>query len=212
MVPGLAMSDAEKSAWLDQRCGKLTASRMADAMSFLKNGQSAEVRRKLMYEIMAERATGHAVSHYVSPFMQWGIDKEPIGKGAYEDATGTLLVPCGFYDHPEIQNFGATPDALIGSDAVFEEKCPQTTTHITWSMAGVVPMQHRPQILAQLACTGRTRAVFVSFDPRVMPSKRLFIAEWTPERAEIEAVENAAREFLAEVDAMWEMWTTQEAA
>jgi hypothetical protein len=35
----------------------------------------------------------------------------------------------------------------------------------------------------------------------------LFIREWTPERGEIAAVEDAARAFLAEVDAMWEALT-----
>jgi hypothetical protein len=80
--------------------------------------------------------------------------------------------------------------------------------HVSWLLAGGVPEQHRPQILAQLACTGRERAVFVSFDPRIRDErKRLFIAEWVPERAEIEAVEEAARKFLAEVEQMFQMLT-----
>ena len=206
------MNDAEKAAWLSQRCGKLTASRMADAMDMTAKGADSAKRKALKVEILAERMTGDTVPHYVNSFMQWGLEQEPHAKAAYELASGQMIVPCGFFDHPQIAEFGATPDGLI-PDGVIEFKCPQTTTHITWMLAGGVPEQHRPQILAQLACTGRTRAVFVSYDPRIRDErKRLFVAEWTPERAEIEAVEQAAIKFLAEVEQMFQMLTEKEAA
>jgi putative phage-type endonuclease len=201
------MNDAEKAAWLASRTGKLTASRMADAMDKTKAGKSSAARTKLMHEILAERLTGDVVPHFVNDFMRWGLEQEPAAKDAFEVATGSLLIPCGFIDHPEIGEFGSTPDALLDRDAVVEFKCPQTTTHIAWKLAGDVPEQHRPQILAQLACTGRTRAVFVSFDPRVPPKSQLFVREWTPKAEEVAAVEQAAREFLAELDAMWEVLT-----
>jgi putative phage-type endonuclease len=201
------MNDAEKAAWLSARTGKLTASRMADAMDVLKNGKSSAARTKLMHEILAERLTGDAVPHYVNDFMRHGIETEPLAKESFEVATGSLLIPCGFFDHPEIGDFGATPDALLDRDALVEFKCPQTTTHVAWKLSGVVPEQHKPQMLAQLACTGRTRALFVSFDPRVPARTQLFIREWTPERGEIAAVEDAARAFLAEIETMWEALT-----
>ena len=93
---------------------------------------------------------------------------------------------------------------LIGTDAVAEFKCPTSTTHVSWILAGEMPDQHKPQVLAQLACTRRTRAVFASFDPRMPPARQLFVVEWTPEPEEIEAVETAAREFLRELDAMFD--------
>jgi putative phage-type endonuclease len=206
------MNDAEKAAWLSQRCGKLTASRMADAMDLTAKGADSAKRRALKVELLAERLTGDTVPHFVNSFMQWGLEQEPAAKAAYELASGQMILPCGFYDHPQIADFGATPDGLI-PQGVIEFKCPQTTTHIGWILAGGVPEQHRPQILAQLACTGRTRAVFVSFDPRIKDErKRLFIAEWVPERAEIEAVEDAARKFLEEVEQMFQQLTEREAA
>lgn len=187
-------------AWLNQRVGKLTASRMAAAMDFLKTGKPSKDRINLMRELLAERLTGDAVPHFVNDAMKWGIEQEPQAKYEYETLTGNLLTPCGFIEHPTIEWFGASPDALIDADAVFESKCPATTTHITWILDGVVPEQHKPQILAQLACTRRTRAVFVSYDPRVPGAKRIFIREWEPKREEIEAVEEAARTFLKELD------------
>lgn len=204
------MNDAERAAWLSQRCGLLTGSRMQAAMDFLKSGKESAARLGYKIEVCAERMTGDSVRHFVSDAMQWGIDTEPHAKDAFEVATGRLLLPCGFVEHPSIPDFGATPDALIGRDGVAEFKCPTTTTHISWILAGGVPEQHRPQILAQLACTRRTHATFVSFDPRIAGPRRLFIVDWEPKREEIEAVEEAARKFLAEVDAMFEQLAATE--
>lgn len=186
--------------WLNQRVGKLTASRMAAAMDFRKTGEPGAERVKLMKELLAERLTGDAVPHYVNDFMRHGIEFEPQAKEEYQIASGNILTPCGFFEHPTIEYFGASPDALIDADAVFESKCPQTTTHIGWIEAGKVPEQHKPQILAQLACTRRQRAVFVSFDPRIPGRQRLFIREWEPSADEIAAVEQAAVDFLRELD------------
>ncbi len=194
-------------AWLNQRVGCLTASRMADAMAMLKSGKPSESRNKLMIELLAERMTGDAAPHFVNDAMRWGIEQEPMAKSAFEATTGNLLDACGFVLHPSIEHFGASPDAFLDADAVVEFKCPTTTTHIGWLLAGVVPEQHKPQILAQLACTERAHAIFVSFDPRMPAARQLFIKEWTPTLAEIEAVETAAREFLADLDRMFEQFT-----
>ena len=67
-----------------------------------------------------------------------------------------------------------------------------------------MPDQHKPQVLAQLACTRRTHAVFVSFDPRMPAHRQLFVVEWEPKREEVEAVEEAARQFLRELDEMFD--------
>ena len=92
-----------------------------------------------------------------------------------------------------------------------EFKCPTSTTHVSWILAGVMPDQHKPQVLAQLACTRRTRAVFVSFDPRMPAHRQLFVIEWEPKREEIEAAEDAARAFLRDLDAMFERLTAEAA-
>jgi class 3 adenylate cyclase len=174
-------------------------------MLFKKDGAESAQRAKLKLEILAERMTGDSVPHYVSPYMQWGLDTEPAAKSAYEVATGRLITQSRFVFHPTIEAFGATADGFLGDDTVIEFKCPQTVTHLGWMLTGGVPEQHRPQILAQLACTRREHAVFASYDPRIRDAHRqLYVVEWTPERAEIERVEDAVRTFLAEVDAMWD--------
>lgn len=192
---------AGTNQWHAARRGCLTASRMADAIAVLKNGKPSEARRKLMFDLLAERMSGVAVEHYVTPAMEWGIAHQADATAAYEAETGELVGPEVFVLHPSIDWFGATPDGIIGSDGLIEIKCPTTPKHLAWVMAGEVPDEHKPQILAQLACTGRQWVDFVSFDPRVK-KPQLFIRRFHPERAEIERVEVGAREFLEELAAM----------
>lgn len=193
--------------WLAARRGVLTASRMAEAMDFLKSGKESEKRLQLKFDLMAERMTGFAVDHFVTPAMRHGIENEPFAREQYEVLTGELVDLCGLALHGEIPFFGASPDGLLGMDGLIEIKCPSTKKFIQWTMAGcVVPDEHKPQMLAQLACTGRKWVDFVAYDPRVPAPKNIFIARFEPTEEEIAAVEDAARQFLAELEEMWDVF------
>lgn len=197
----------ELAAWLSHRAGKLTASRMRDAMDFLKSGAPSAKRTQLMRELLAERLTGRSVRHFVTDAMQHGLDCEAEAIAAYEAETGEFVTPAGFYDHPRIEYCGATPDGLL-SGGLIETKAPTTPTFVEWTMAGVVPEEHKPQMCMQLACTGRTWCEFVAFDPRIRdPRKRLFVRRYQPAAEEIAKVEAAAETFLAELDAMFDAFT-----
>lgn len=141
--------------WLKSRIGVLTASRMVDVLDVKKNGEESEKRRKYKIALLAERMTDLAEENYVNGAMQWGIDHEAEARELYEEITGEFVQQCGLAMHNTIEYFGASPDGLIGYEGLIEIKCPTSSTHMAWLMAGVVPDQHKPQMLAQLACTGR---------------------------------------------------------
>ena len=193
--------------WVRSRIGCLTASRMAAALDRKKDGTDSAARRDLKFAILAERLTDLASEGYVTPAMAWGIEQEPVAKEAYETATGAMLDEIGFCLHPSIEFFGASPDALHHDGGLVEIKCPTTTTHIAWMLAGEVPQQHRPQMLAQLAVTGREWCEFVSFDPRLPAAQQLFIARFMPTAEEIARIEDEARKFLDEVEQMFRLLT-----
>jgi hypothetical protein len=202
------MDSDQLAAWLASRAGKLTASRMRDALAVLKNGQPAKARADLIRDLLAERLTGASIRHYVTPAMQFGLDYEDEAKSAYEAHTGDFIVACGFYDHPTIDNFGASPDGLLGSDGLIEIKVPNSGTWVEYVMGGVVPEEHKPQMLAQMACTGRRWCEFVAFDPRVKKRSPLFIRRFEPGPEDVARIEASAELFLREVDAAWEQLTT----
>lgn len=195
------------AAWLRQRAGKLTASRMAVAMDFLKNGNPSKARSDYMRELIAERLTGDSVRHFVNDAMQWGLEKEAEAKDAWQALTGDFIRESTFYDHPRIDNFGGTPDGELDGGGLIEVKCPTTTTYVSWVMGGCVPPEHEPQMLAQLAVTGRKWVEFVAFDPRLKDSTRqLFVRRFEPTAERIAEIEAAAEKFLAEVDQLWELF------
>jgi len=204
------MMDREQMAqWLAARAGKLTASNMWKVLEVLKNGKAAKARTDYIRDLLAERLTGISVRHFVNDAMQWGLDHEEEAKTQYEVATGNIVIPTGFHDHPQIDNFGATPDGLLDGGGLIEIKCPTTGTYVEWLMAGTVPVDHEPQMLAQMACTGRTWCEFVAYDPRIKdPKRRLFVRRFTPKPEHIAEIEEAAVKFLADVEAAWEVLTT----
>lgn len=198
--------------WLPARVGKLTASRVAEAIAMIKDGPKPKEgpqkykpgasRITLMRELAAERVVGSAVAHFVTPAMQWGLDNEDPACDAYEAISGNILVRSGFYDHPTIEWFGASPDREIDHDGLAEVKCPTTTKFMEWRIAGVVPEEHQPQMLAQLACTRRKYVDFIAYDPRVPAAQQLFVRRFEPSLEQIQEIEAKAIDFLADLEAM----------
>ncbi len=203
----MSMSAEDKAAWLNARAGKLTASRMADAMAYLKNGQPSMSRTKLMHELLAERITGQSVPHVVTDAMQHGLDYEDEAIDWYVSMYGRSVRLSRFYEHPSIENFGATPDREVNGDGLIECKCPTSTKFVEWCIAGVVPPEHKPQMLAQLACSGKRWVGFLAYDPRVRDErKRLFMRKYEPSAEEIAEVEAGAQAFLDELDAKFDLF------
>jgi putative phage-type endonuclease len=198
----------DSSAWIKARIGHLTASRMRDVLDFTKAGKPSAARTKYLMELVAERLTDSAVDHYVTPDMQHGLDFEDEAAEAYCEVSGNDITRSGFMLHPAIEFCGASPDRFVNHDGLLEIKCPRTTTHISWMLAGVVPEEHQPQMTLQLAVSGRQWCDFVSFDPRVPPRQRVFIRRFTPSQEAIAHIEEAARGFLKEVDELFERVTT----
>jgi exodeoxyribonuclease (lambda-induced) len=191
--------------WLNERCGKVTGSRVKDVMARLKKGDPSKKRENYMMEIVSERLTGMAAEHYVSDAMVWGVEQEPMARNAYEVASGNDVDRAGIAIHPNIPMFAASPDGTIDKDGLFEAKGPMSHNHIKWMLAGVVPDEHIDQCQSQMACWEREWLDFVSFDSRMGPVAQLYRApRLYRDEKRIAAIEFAVIEFLAEVDAMVE--------
>lgn len=184
--------------WKLARLGKVTASRVSAARA--KKGTAT--RADYIADIITERLTGSPIESYTNAYMEWGTANEPLARAAYEIKTGIWVEQVAIVNHPTIPNFAASPDGLVWTDGLLEIKCPKTSTHLNWMMKGTVPSEHKNQMLAQLACTGREWVDFVSFDPRLPEHLQLFVVRFQPERKDIEDLEKDVMTFLAEVDTM----------
>jgi hypothetical protein len=185
--------------WAKLRCGYGTASHAADMIATVKKGEAAP-RREYRAKLMCERLTGQPYPEFVTRDMQWGLDHEAEAAAAYELVTGELVDKCGFVIHPTVPMFGASPDRLVGDVGLLQIKCPTTRTHIEWLQAGVVPLEHFAQMLAEMSCTGRDWVDFCSYDPRLPEPYQLFIRRYYRNETLIAALEAEVANFNREIE------------
>jgi putative phage-type endonuclease len=199
-APGILINCEQRTEeWAALRCGKVTASRIADILAEIKKGESAS-RRNYRMELVIETLTRVPVPQYVSPEMLWGTDQEPFARATYELKCDTTVDTTGFAIHSHIPRFGASPDGLVGEDGLVEFKCPNTATHIGYLLGQSLPAEYASQMFAQMACTGRAWCDFVSYDPRLPEHLQLFIRRLFRNDAIIGEIERKIEEFLEEVD------------
>jgi len=196
------MIEQGSQEWFAQRCGKATASRIADIIAKTKSGPSAS-RKNYHAQLVAERLTNTVEQGYTNGAMQWGTEKEPEARAAYAflHADGVDVLTAEFTVHPSITMAGASPDGLVGSDGLVEIKCPNTATHIDTLLGKTVPAKYITQMQWQMACTGRAWCDFVSYDPRMPDHLALFVRRVPRDDGMIGELEREVEAFLAEVDA-----------
>jgi putative phage-type endonuclease len=184
--------------WFAARCGKVTASRVADIIAKTKTGASAS-RDNYLAQLVCERMTGKPAESYSNAAMQWGTDTEPFARAAYEARMDLLVTEVGFIDHPWITMSGASPDGLA-NEGMVEIKCPNTATHIDTLLSQTVPAKYITQMMWQMACADRSWADFVSFDPRLPERHQLFIKRINYDPEMVNMLENSVIQFLGDVD------------
>ncbi len=184
--------------WFAARCGKVTASRVADIIAKTKTGASAS-RENYLAQLVCERLTGKPAESYSNAAMSWGTDTEPFARAAYEARMDILVTEVGFVDHPLITMSGAYPDVLA-SEGMVEIKCPNTATHIETLLTKTVPAKYITQMMWQMACADRPWCDFVSFDPRLPEKHQLFIKRINYDPEMVNLLENSFIQFLGDVD------------
>jgi putative phage-type endonuclease len=186
--------------WHAIRCGRVTASRVADVVAKTRSGWGAS-RANYAAELIAERLTGEPAERFTNAAMQWGTDHEPDARAAYEFFRDAAVAEIGFVDHPSIEMTGASPDGLVGDDGLVEIKCPNTATHLDTLLSQTVPAKYVTQMLWQMACTGRKWCDFVSFDPRLPESMSMFVKRVERDDKRIAELETEVAAFLQEISA-----------
>lgn len=190
--------EQRSAEWFAARLGKVTASRIADVVARTKTGWGAS-RKNYMAELVAERLTGARAEGFESAAMRWGTEMEPEARAAYEFYRDATVADVGFVAHPTIPDSGASPDGVVGDDGLVEIKCPGTSTHIDTLLGATVPEKYVLQMQWQMACTGRQWCDFVSYDPRLPESMRMFCDRVKRDDDQIATLETAVTDFLKEL-------------
>jgi putative phage-type endonuclease len=185
--------------WFAERCGKVTASKIADVMAATKTGPGA-ARKNYMAQLLTERLTGAVADSFSNAAMQWGTDTEPQARAMYELQTGLEVNEVGFVPHPVIEWTGASPDGLVGDGGLLEIKCPTSATHIETLRGGGIDRKYILQMHWQMICTGREWCDFVSFDPRLPAAMQMHVQRVPRDPELAEEITAAVTQFLTELN------------
>lgn len=193
--------EQRSAEWFAARLGCVTASRVKDVMASGRGGAPSATRKNYMMELLCERLTGQQSGPDLSnkPAVQRGVELEPFACMAYEADKGLMVVETGLVMHPSIPGFGASPDGLVGDDGVLEIKCPNTATHIATMQSERHDPQYEWQMLAQMACTGRAWADFVSYDDRLPEPLQYVCHRFERDFKRIREMESEIKAFLEEL-------------
>jgi len=192
------MTEQRTEEWFTQRLGKVTASRVGDVIAKTKTGPSAS-RDNYATQLVLERLTNAKGEFFTNAAMQWGTETEPMARQAYELKRGVFVDEVGFIDHPTIDMSGASPDGLVDKTGLVEIKCPESKTHMEYLMSGKPPSKYIPQMMWQMACTGREWCDFVSFDPRFPTNLQILVVKVEYDPTYVKMLELEITQFLDEV-------------
>lgn len=187
--------------WKLKRVGKASTSRCGCYMARTKSGWSAS-RNAYKAEKVTERFTGIPYPSYVNDSMAWGTAHQDDALSLYCLREGVTCETVGLVQHPTIEDFVSSPDAICG-DGLVEVKCPNTSTMLDQLLnPETIERKYLLQCLGQLSCCPEKKWVdLVYFDPRLPPSLQMLIRriERSDHTKLIEEIEDLTRVFLTEV-------------
>lgn len=149
--------------WLQARCGILTASEMKLIITpTLKVARNDKASLHL-YELLAQRITGHVEPHYISDDMLRGQQDEIEARLLYAKHYAPVE-EVGFITNDEWGfTLGYSPDGLVGDDGLIEVKSRRQKFQAETIIRGEMPGDYWIQVQTGLLVTGRKWCDFISY-------------------------------------------------
>jgi hypothetical protein len=149
--------------WLAARCGLLTASEMSRIVTPTLKAASNEKERTHLYELLAQRITGHVEPSYVSDDMLRGREDEIEARDLYA-ANYAPVAEVGFITNDRWGfTLGYSPDGLVGDDGAIECKGRRQKYQIQTIVEREVPTEYVLQVQTGLLVTERKWMDFISY-------------------------------------------------
>jgi hypothetical protein len=165
----------QDEAWRNLRLGCATASGFSNVLAKGKGSEESVTRRNYLIRLALEILTG-VLEH---DDLSWnknialGIEREPLGRQAFEEATGHLIEEVSFIKL-DAMPVGCSPDGLIGDNAGFELKSPSKAVHFEYlSLTTAPPAVYQAQVQGCMYVTGRSHWYFATFNPEFPPELQL---------------------------------------
>ena len=164
--------------WLQARLGKATASEFSKVVT--SKGVLSKSIDVYSAKLAAEKITGIQEDTYTSYDMQRGSDLEDDALAFYEQETLSKVDIVGFCDE---NDYGCSPDGLVGEDGVVEVKCLNQVNHLEHLNSDKVGSKYFHQIQGNLMVTGRKWLDFILYNPDYPENMRLKIFRFERDEA-----------------------------
>jgi len=152
--------------WYTLRCGIPTASGFDKIIT--AKGEPSKQRNKYLYKIVGEYITKVPEETYQNAAMIRGCELESEARRFYQMLTDEEVSEVGFCTN-KMQEYGCSPDGLVGDKGLLEIKCPTLATHVGYLIDNIFPAEYFQQIQGQLFVTKREWCDFLSYYPGMKP-------------------------------------------
>ena len=158
------MSEQRTNSWFEQRMGRFTASDIHALMNLKGFG---EVGMKLIRKKAQEIVFGRDESWNVNTWdMRRGIEQEEVAFYLFKEMKELDFIDvekASFF--PLGENSGASPDGLVGLDAVLEIKCPRPEKFFEVVELGIegIEKKYIYQMQLQMKATNSVKAHFFNY-------------------------------------------------
>lgn len=156
------MHKQQSKQWYSARIGRVTGSVAGAILGVNPYKTADDVLRDMVraYHGAEREFTGNAAT-------EWGSFNEAGAQAEYEMETGNKVQECGFIVHPEYEWLGASPDGLVGAEAVLEIKAPygQRNKKPPQFKSAEEQPHYYAQMQIEMACSGREECHFYQWAP-----------------------------------------------
>ncbi len=158
--------EQRSNEWFSMREGRFTASdisRLLGKEGLKMTNQSIDT---FAFEKAVEVVFGRDEEEIISFDMQRGVELEPLAFAKFKSIKELEFIDvqeCVFF--PFGEHAGASPDGLVGKDAILEIKCPRRNKffNIVANGIDVVDAKYIAQMNMQINCTNSKRAHFFNY-------------------------------------------------
>lgn len=157
------MEKQRSKDWFETRKGRFTASRISELLGSKGLGLTGE---NYAFEMACEIVYGVDEENFTSFDMQRGINLEPLAFRKFKEIKGMdfIYVKESFF-FPFGDNAGASPDGLVGNDAVLEIKSPRSKKFFKLVANGfpAIDKEYYDQMQMQMLCSNSRQCHFFNY-------------------------------------------------
>lgn len=212
-MPRIYEVDQGSNEWFALRRGVITATR-AQALLDMNKGRTdyLKPRKHAIAEIAMERLNHSGKPPATGAALRRGHEFEDEAISAYIFQTGQVVEPCGFALHSKYDEFGCSPDGLVGKSGMVQIKVPTSVLkHVEYLQTGSHWQEYYWQLIHEMYVMDRYWTDIVSYNPESPPELQLAMfrlsrpASWNQYEGLLMAADNAISDTVSSLSQLNEL-------